>query len=108
MPEILRAAACAEVVRTGSLTSGASSYQPSTTGFTAAAGTIKGCLDGPTGTDYDLYLQRLSSGVWSNVASGTTSAADETVTYTAAAGTYRWRVHAYSGSGSFSLGYDVP
>lgn len=101
-------AACAEVTRTGTLTSGSSSYQPSTTGFTAAAGTIKGCLDGPSGTDYDLYLQKLSGSTWSNVASGTTSAADETVTYTAAAGTYRWRVHAYSGSGAWSLGYDVP
>lgn len=100
--------ACAEVTRTGSLSSGGSSYQPSTSGFTAAAGTIKGCLDGPTGTDFDLYLQRLSGSTWSNVASGTSSGPDETVTYTATAGTYRWRVHAYSGSGSWSLGYDVP
>jgi aminopeptidase S len=100
--------ACSEVTRTGSLTSGGSSYQPSTTGFTAAAGTIKGCLDGPTGTDFDLYLQKLSGSTWSNVAQGITSGPDETVTYTAAAGTYRWRVHAYSGSGSWSLGYDMP
>jgi len=99
---------CSEVTKSGSLTSGGSSYQPSTTGFTAAAGTIKGCLDGPTGTDFDLYLQKLSGSTWSNVGQGITSGPDETVTYTAAAGTYRWRVHAYSGSGSWTLGYDVP
>ena len=30
------------------------------------------------------------------------------MTYTGTAGYYRWRVHAYSGSGSYSLGYTNP
>jgi streptogrisin C len=37
-----------------------------------------------------------------------TSAADEDVTYSGTAGYYRWRVLAYSGSGSYSLGYSTP
>ncbi|SDN80948.1 aminopeptidase S [Nocardioides szechwanensis] len=101
-------AACAEHTGTGTLASRATSYQPSSTGFAAAAATIRGCLDGPTGTDFDLYLQRRSStGTWSNVAASESSGADEEISYTATAGTYRWRVYAYSGSGAFTLGYDV-
>ena len=37
------------------------------------------------------------------MASGLSYSADETVTYTGTAGTYRWRVYAYRGSGSFRL-----
>ena len=33
---------------------------------------------------------------------------DEEISYAATAGTYRWRVYAYSGSGPWTLGYDVP
>lgn len=102
-------APCTERTASGTLASRGTVYASSSTGFTLAAGQVKGCLDGPTGTDFDLYLQRRStSGTWSNVAAGETSSADETITYTAAAGTYRWRVYAYSGSGAWSLGWDVP
>jgi vibriolysin len=84
---------------------GVSSYQPSTSGFSSAAGTITGALTGPSGVDFDLYLQKYSSSTatWSNVASSLGSTATENVSYTAAAGTYRWRVYAYSGSGTFNL-----
>ena len=100
---------CAEVTRSGTLTSGGSTYQPSSTGFATAAGQLHGCLDGPSGTDFDLQLQRRSSlGSWSIVARSESSGPDEEINYSATAGTYRWRVHAYSGSGSWSLGYDVP
>jgi streptogrisin C len=43
-----------------------------------------------------------------NVASGITSAPDETVSYNGTAGYYRYRVHAYSGSGSYTLGLSNP
>lgn len=100
---------CAEVTNTGSVSAGTSSYKPSTSGFTAAAGTIKGCLTGPSTADLDLYLQkRNTSGSWVDVASSTGSTSTETITYSAGAGTYRWDVYAYSGSGSFTMKYDVP
>lgn len=96
---------CSERTGSASLTGG--SYA-ATASFTAAAGTHKGCLDGPAGSDLDLYLQRLSGGYWTTVAAGETSSADEKVTYTGTAGTYRWRVYAYSGGGSFSMKWDIP
>jgi Zn-dependent metalloprotease len=82
---------------------GATSYQPSSSGFASGAGSITGKLTGPTGVDFDLYLEKLSGTTWTSVASSTGSTATENVTYTAAAATYRWRVYAYSGSGTFNL-----
>ena len=40
---------------------------------------------------------------WATVASGLGYTANEDVSYTGTAGTYRWRVYSYSGSGSFTL-----
>ncbi|ADV68211.1 S8 family peptidase [Deinococcus maricopensis] len=90
---------------TGTLSgTGASSYQPSSTGFTYAGGTLTGALTGPSGTDFDLFLQKRSStGSWTKVASSEGSTSSENVTYNAANGTYRWQVYSYSGSGSFKL-----
>ena len=99
---------CTEVTATGTGTQGYSTYKPSSSGFTAAAGTIAGCLTGPTGVDMDLYLQRWNGSSWVDVAASEGSTSTEAITYTATAGTYRWDVYAYSGSGSFTLKYDVP
>ena len=101
---------CTEVTSTGTATSGYSTYKPSSTGFSVTtAGPINGCLTGPGGTDLDLYLQRRnSSGSWVDVAASESATATENITYSAGAGTYRWDVYAYSGSGSFTLKYDVP
>ncbi|MEV4665180.1 alpha-lytic protease prodomain-containing protein [Micromonospora echinofusca] len=98
-----------EFSATGSLSSGGNAYQPNGSYYySSTSGTHRGCLDGPTGTDFDLYLQKWNGSGWSAVAQGTTAAADETVTYNGTAGYYRWRVHAYSGSGSYALGYSNP
>ncbi len=99
---------CTEVTATGSASQGYSTYKPSSSGFTAAAGTIAGCLTGPTGVDLDLYLQRWNGSSWVDVAASEGSTSTEAITYTASAGSYRWDVYAYSGSGSFTLKYDVP
>ncbi|MCY1704252.1 serine protease [Deinococcus sp. SL84] len=89
---------------TGTLTSGQTSYAPSTTGFAYAGGTIRGDLTGPSGTDFDLYLQKkASTGSWSTVARSEGSTSSESVSYSAGSGTYRWAVHAYSGSGNLQL-----
>ncbi|MFC8801431.1 S1 family peptidase [Promicromonospora sp. NPDC057138] len=91
----------------GSLSSGSFAYKPGSTGFSALTGTIEGCLDGPSGADFDLYLQKSSSGSWTTVAQGITSSPDESVTYSGTSGTYRWVVDAYSGSGSYTGGYST-
>jgi streptogrisin C len=98
-----------ENTRSGSLAAGGSAIQPDGTYWQeTSAGTHRACLDGPTGTDFDLYLQKWNGSAWANVASGTTPNADETLTYSGTAGYYRYRVHAYSGSGGYSLGFTTP
>lgn len=90
---------------TSSLASGKSL---ATSSFSAVAGQHAGCLDGPSGVDFDLYLQRSSSGRWRTVAQGITASADELVSYTGPSGTYRWLVRSYSGSGSLTLEWNRP
>jgi streptogrisin C len=101
------AAQCTGYERSGSGTL-SSGRTTATASFKAASGRHVGCLDGPSGADFDLHLQRYSSGSWRTVAQGITTSADERVTYDGTAGTYRWVVQAYSGSGAFTLGWDVP
>jgi serine protease len=90
----------------GTLASGGQAYHPGSGGFSWGGGSLKGYLRGPAGADFDLYLERYSSGLlggWARVASGETTSNNENVTYNAASGTYRWRVHAYSGSGAYEF-----
>jgi subtilisin family serine protease len=89
---------------TGSLSgTGANSYQPSTTGYTVTvSGAHTAQLTG-TGADFDLYLQKLSGSTWSNVASSLGTTSSESINYSGTAGTYRWRVYSYSGSGTYTL-----
>jgi streptogrisin C len=100
---------CSEFTVRATLASGGSVYQPNGSYYqSTVSGAHRGCLDGPTGTDFDLYLQKWNGSTWANVAQGATAAADENVTYSGTAGYYRWRVHAYSGGGSYTLSYTNP
>ncbi|TYB57265.1 S1 family peptidase [Nonomuraea sp. PA05] len=98
-----------EETYSGSLTSNQNAYQPNGSYYQATvSGTHAACLDGPAGVDFDVYLQRWNGASWAVVASGTSPNPDETITYNGAAGYYRYRVHAYSGSGSYTLGLNRP
>ncbi|MGW5050364.1 S8 family serine peptidase [Actinokineospora sp. NPDC004072] len=98
-----------ETVKTGSLATGGNAYQPDGGYFhTAVPGAHVGCLDGPAGADFDLYLQKWTGYAWSTVASSTSPGPDEELTYTGTAGYYRYRVHSYSGTGAYTVGYDAP
>ncbi|MBV9497477.1 MAG: M4 family metallopeptidase [Acidobacteria bacterium] len=89
---------------TGSFTAtGQTAYVSSSTGFAANAGTQTGALTGPSGKDFDLYLQKLSGSTWTQVAASEGSTATENISYNGTAGTYRWRIYAYSGTGAWSL-----
>ncbi|HEX6369197.1 MAG TPA: S8 family serine peptidase [Longimicrobium sp.] len=90
---------------TGSLGgSGVSSFQPGTSGYASSvSGTHSATLTGPSGTDFDLYLQKWNGSSWVDVASSTSASSTENVSYSGTAGTYRWDVYSYSGSGSFTL-----
>jgi streptogrisin C len=100
---------CTTNPATGNLASGASAIQPSGGSYqSAVSGVHTGCLDGPSGTDFDLYLQKYNGGTWVDVASATSPNPDETLTYNGTAGTYRYRVHAYSGGGTYTFGMTRP
>jgi len=92
---------------TGSISAGNSNYH----GQGSASGTMNGDLT-CSGADVDLYLQQESCSWWScsfsDVASSTSSGCNESITYSASSGTYRWRVYGYSGSTTYTLCTDAP
>ncbi|MEW2383501.1 S1 family peptidase [Micromonospora sp. NPDC047707] len=98
-----------EATYTGSISSGQSRYQPNGSYYySSVSGTHRGCLDGPTGVDFDLYLQKWNGSTWVDVAGSYSPGPDETISYNGTAGYYRFEVHAYSGSGSYTLGITNP
>ncbi|MEU9831516.1 S1 family peptidase [Streptosporangium sp. NPDC048047] len=95
----------------GTLRAGGVAYQPSGSYYRTTAYRLHtGCLEGPAGSDFDLYLQRWNGRSWVVVASDTGPDADKSISYLGAAGRYRYRVTAASGSGGYTLGYqhDLP
>ncbi|MPZ70641.1 MAG: S8 family serine peptidase [Actinobacteria bacterium] len=101
---------CSGTTYTGSL-SGTGDYDihPNGNYFqTTTSGTHNGCLVGPAGVDFDLYLYRWNGYSWSLVAQGIGSTATETVTYSGSAGYYYWEVDSYTGSGSYTFTLQRP
>jgi aqualysin 1 len=76
--------------------------------YTANSGTHRGCLRGPSGTDFDLYLRKWNGFGWATVAQGISSSSSEDVQYNGTAGYYHWRVSSYAGSGSYTGGFTRP
>ncbi|MER7456744.1 S1 family peptidase [Micromonospora sp. NPDC126480] len=98
-----------EATYTGSISSGQSRYQPNGSYYySSVSGTHRGCLDGPTGVDFDLYLQKWNGSTWVDVAGSYSPGPDESLSYNGTAGYYRFEVHAYSGSGSYTMGITNP
>ncbi|MCZ7417103.1 MULTISPECIES: M64 family metallopeptidase [unclassified Streptomyces] len=94
-----------EHTRTGSLSVGGSAGQPDGSYFGAVAGTHRACLRAPEGSRFTLSLLHWDGGAWRTVA---TADADGRLEHTGARGSYAYRVRAESGSGAYTLGYDVP
>jgi streptogrisin C len=93
----------------GSLSTDQTTIEPDGTYYqSTGSGTHVGCLRGPGGSDFDLYLQKWNGSGWADVAEGITPTENEDVSYDGTAGYYRWVVHAYSGSGSYTLGISRP
>jgi Zn-dependent metalloprotease len=83
---------------------GANSYQPSSSGYVSSvSGAHTAALTGPSGTDFDLYLQKWNGSSWAQVASSLGSTSTENINYSGTAGTYRWRVYSYTGSGTYNI-----
>ncbi|NUT94529.1 MAG: S1 family peptidase [Saccharothrix sp.] len=98
-----------EATYNGSLASGGQAYQPNGSYYqSTVSGAHVGCLVGPSGADYDLYLQKWNGSSWAVVAKGDSPEANESLTYNGTPGYYRYRVHAYNGAGSYTLGITNP
>jgi subtilisin family serine protease len=91
---------------TGTFTAtGTSQDKPSSTGYTTtASGAHLGCLTGASGSNFDLHLQKKSSsGTWTTVVTSKGATSTENITYSGTAGTYRWKVYARTGKGTYTL-----
>lgn len=88
--------------------SGGSQYQPNGTYISSGAGTHKGCLRGPSSSDFDLYLMRWSGSAWVTVTQGVSTTASEDVTYVGPAGHYAWRVESRAGLGAYQFRMQRP
>jgi hypothetical protein len=99
------APSCSGGTYTGTLSgTGANAYQPDNSYYySSISGTHSGNLTGPSGADFDLYLQKWNGSSWASVKSSLGSTSTESITYSGTAGYYRWRIYSYSGSGSYSL-----
>ncbi len=84
-------------------------FHPGSSGsYYSAGGTHTACLTGPTGVDFDLYLEKWDGSSWVIVAQGISAGASEEVSYSGSAGYYSWVVHSYQGSGSYRIDLDLP
>jgi len=93
---------------TGTLMPGSVAYQPNAFGYQSAGGVQVACLQGPSGTNFDLYLEARQGNAWVVVAQGTGPTSRETVRYTGSAGFYRWRIVAVQGQGGYTLRLQTP
>ena len=82
-------------------------YAPSATGFVYTGGTIKVTTTGPASTavDFDVRIEKKSAtaNTWTRVASAESTSSAETLSYVAAAGTYRVVVFSYNGAGAYTV-----
>lgn len=92
------------VVYTGHVKKGNYGYAPKD-GFTInRSTTITGKLSGPDSADFDLYLEKQSGSYWYSVDRSTNlNSSQESVSYEASSGTYRWKIRAWDGSGDVKL-----
>ncbi|MFI1989270.1 S1 family peptidase [Actinoplanes sp. NPDC020271] len=95
------------VQRSGSLTkTGTGQVQPNGGTFRARAGQHVACLDVPDGADFDLVLQRQTQNGFKTVAKATGDG-DKTLSVNQRSGTFRYVVVDSSGSGDYTLGFNV-
>jgi hypothetical protein len=95
---------CSGDLYTGTLSSGGYAYEPNGNYYyQSGSATHAATLEGPSGTDFDLYLWKWNGSGWSTVASSTSASSSESISYNGSSGYYVWRVESYSGSGSYDL-----
>jgi streptogrisin C len=96
------------VQRTGTINqAGQAQAQPNGGAYRARAGTHTACLDAADGTDFDLVLQRANSRGQFRTVAQSAGNGDKALSFTGRSGTYRYVVVATSGTGAYSLGFNV-
>lgn len=100
---------CAGTQYQGNLSgSGASQAQPNGSYYYQASSKLhKGCLTGPNGTDFDLYLYKWNGSGWAQVAKSEGETSSETISYSGTAGYYSYTVSSWSGAGAYTLTLSV-
>jgi len=76
--------------------------------FSGVSGIHRGCLRGPSGTDFDLYLYKWNGSSWVVVAASESSTSSEDITFSGTSGYYLWEVFSFSGTGSYTFGLQRP
>jgi hypothetical protein len=90
-------------------TQGGTQLQPTGGWYrSSVAGTHIGCLNGPAGADFNLFLDRWTGIAWRQVARSDGPTAVEKIVFQGTAGLYRWRVLAFAGTGSYSFQLQRP
>ncbi len=88
----------------GNLSAGQSVFQPNGAWFySTRSQTHRACLEGPSGSNFDLELQKFEGSKWTVVASSATPGSSESLTYAGSAGAYRYRITSVTGSGAYTL-----
>lgn len=85
-------------------------YEPGSAGYyeTNGSGKHEACIDGPAGTDFDLYLQKWNGSSWVTVAQSRAAGSHEEISYQGTAGAYSYVVESYRGSGSYTMRFSKP
>mgnify|MGYP003335558418 CR=1 FL=1 len=100
------AATCTTSNYSGSFTrTGRTNYHPSSSGTSVTVASQTVALTGPSGSDFDLYLDKVSGRSWVNVASDTSSSVNKSISYSGTSGTYRVRAYSASGTGSYTVAW---
>jgi streptogrisin C len=86
---------------------GQAQAQPNGGAYRARAGTHTACLDAPDGADFDLVLQKANNRGQFRTVAQSTGTGDKTLSFDGRSGTYRYVVVATSGTGAYSLGFNV-
>jgi Zn-dependent metalloprotease/PKD repeat protein len=95
---------CTGTTYTGTLAAGGTVFQPNNTYYrTTVSGMHTGKLTGPSGTNFNLYLQKWGASGWVDVSKGEGTTSAENVSYNGAAGYYTWKIKSASGSGNYTL-----
>jgi len=94
----------------GSLTgSGDNDIQPDGNYYySGSSGSHSGVLNGPSGADFDLQLYRWSGSSWTQVASSSGPASEESIDYQGNGGYYYWDIRSSNGSGDYRFCLERP